>query len=699
MSGSVSYRLAVDLGTTFTAAAVDESGSVSMVGLGNRALQIPSVLFLNDDGTFLVGEAAERRGLAEPERLAREFKRRVGDQVPILVGGMSQSPQSLTARLLQWVLETSAERMGGQPRSVVLTHPAGWGPFKIDVLRQAGRLADLDRVELCPEPFAAAARYAARSRVQPGQRVAVYDLGGGTFDACVLEKTADGFRLLGTPEGVEQLGGVDFDKALLGQVSSSLDQQFSDPDPEDLAVVAGLSRLQRDCVEAKEGLSADVEAVIPVSLPGLATSIRVTRSEFERLIRPALLDTIAATNRALRSAGLGPKDLTAILLAGGSSRIPLVGELLQREFGVPTALDTHPKHDVAAGALLAVRDIPAAAPKVEQGRPQPAPQPHPAPTGPAPTRPAPTRPAPTLPAAARPVPPRPTPPRPTPPRPTPPRPMPQGTVPPGPGDQWLIAGSPRQAGTAARRPAATRQPRRSLKAVWFASAAVVGVAVVALVVALVSYPPDRRAGPPDPSPSTAGSPSPGPSSSAAGTPTGPAVSYDPTTRAYALDGLQITMPGAPYVISRPTSTVLGTSGVGIRAYAVVHPDYDGDGDDWAAAVVVDVVGPELTGSSLDQTADKIFAQWGKVGFAGGVTNIEDEKKTTVTDDLPRPTRVITADVYYTVSGIISQYDVVSLMVTQGQSGQYVALISSWPNDSDDQIKSALQSSINTVGLV
>src|SRR3712207_1798544 len=111
------YRLGVDLGTTFTAAAVSEdAGEPVLVGLGNRALQIPSVLFLKPDGEFLVGEAAERRGLTEAHRLAREFKRRIGDSVPIMVAGSPFSPQALTSHLLRWVVGAATERMGEQDR-------------------------------------------------------------------------------------------------------------------------------------------------------------------------------------------------------------------------------------------------------------------------------------------------------------------------------------------------------------------------------------------------------------------------------------------------------------------------------------------------------------------------------------------------------------------------------------------------------
>lgn len=345
----MSYALGVDLGTTFTAAATANGAGPTMIGLGNRALQVPSVLFLDADH-FLVGESAERRGAVEPDRLVREFKRRLGDHVPLLVGGAPFSAELLTARLLSWVIATTSERMGEPPVSVILTHPANWGPFKMEVFRQVSTLADVPNVTWIPEPVAAAAQYASRARVEIGEKLAIYDLGGGTFDVCVVEKTDDGFRMLGNPDGVEHLGGTDLDHALFERVMASLSDRLHDLDPDDPELAIGLSRLRRDCVDAKEALSSDVTAVVPVALPGLSTSVRVTRSEFEELIRPSLMETLAATRRGLSSADIQSSELTAVVLIGGSSRIPLVGEMLQHEFGIPAALDTHPKHDVALGA-------------------------------------------------------------------------------------------------------------------------------------------------------------------------------------------------------------------------------------------------------------------------------------------------------------------------------------------------------------
>lgn len=345
------YRLGIDLGTTFTAAAVASGQSPTVLGLGNRSMQVPSVLFLQPDGHFLVGEAAERRGAVEPDRLAREFKRRFGDDVPMLIAGTPHSPESLTAHLLRWVVDAATEQMGEAPDDITITHPAAWGGYRHELLAQVISMADIGPTRTCPEPLAAAVEYSSHTRVSVGARIAVYDLGGGTFDVCVLEKAERGFTILGVPEGVEHLGGIDFDEALFRQVIEGLGANVRHLDLDSPEAMAGIMRLRRDCVEAKEALSKDVETVVPVALPSLNTSVRLTRPDLETLIRPALTQTINAMGRALHSAQTQPSDLHAIVLIGGSSRIPLVTQMLRSAFDTPTAIDTHPKHDVALGAV------------------------------------------------------------------------------------------------------------------------------------------------------------------------------------------------------------------------------------------------------------------------------------------------------------------------------------------------------------
>ena len=358
------YRLGVDLGTTYTAAAVNVDGRVEMLGLGIRAMQVPSVVFVRPDGEIVVGEAAEQQGAADPSRLVREFKRRIGDSVPLVVGGSPFSAQALSARLLAWVVGVAAQRQGGPPEHVCVTYPANWGPFKRDLLGQAIEMAGLrgTGTSTCTEPEAAAIAYASRDRVAEGDRVAVYDLGGGTFDAAVLAREGSGFRLVGSPEGVEHLGGIDFDEAVFRHVLSALggDHEVAALDDTDPATATALARLRRDCVEAKEVLSFSVDTVVPVALPGITRSVRLTRGEFDDMLRPAIAETVSAMRRVLEASGVGAADVAAMVLVGGSSRIPLVSEMLSAAFGRPLALDNHPKHDVALGA--AIRGTPAAQP-------------------------------------------------------------------------------------------------------------------------------------------------------------------------------------------------------------------------------------------------------------------------------------------------------------------------------------------------
>ena len=345
------YTLALDFGTTFTAAAVlGADGVPAMVGLGNRAMQIPSTIFAAADGSVLVGEAAERAAATDPGRARREIKRRIGDDVPILIGGSPYAAGHLAGRVIAWVVDRCRERYGEPPADLVLTHPATWRQFKIDVLHQAALPSGVDNVTLCPEPVAAATFYASHSRVEVGTRLCVYDLGGGTFDVCVVEKTATGFRVLGTPGGLDQLGGIDFDEAVFNRVIGELAAQ--NPDLVTGLAPAEFARLRRDCVEVKEALSSDVTAVTSILRDGRSIGVRISRSEFQEMIHPALRPTIEATSRALASAGLQPADVSAFVLVGGSSRIPLVAETLVGEFRRPIARDTHPKHDVVLGATL-----------------------------------------------------------------------------------------------------------------------------------------------------------------------------------------------------------------------------------------------------------------------------------------------------------------------------------------------------------
>jgi molecular chaperone DnaK (HSP70) len=347
----VGFVLGVDLGTTFTAAAVGRGGRAQIFELSGDLAAIPSVVFACDDGTYLVGEAARRRGLDDPDRVAREFKRRFGG-ANLLLGGSPYSAHALTSHLLATTFDTVTAREGERADKVVLTYPANWGEFKVDLLRQAAHMCRLEPATIT-EPEAAAIAYAENERVEVGDTVLVYDLGGGTFDAAVLRKTSSGFEILGHPEGIEQLGGMDFDEAVYNYVLRALpDNAVSKLDFDDPTATVAFADLRARCIAAKEALSFDTQASIPVLLPTVQTQIRLTREEFEVLIRPPLTETMDALNRAIDSAGLKAQDIDRVLLVGGSSRIPLVAQMIAETIGRPVAVDAHPKHAVATGAAL-----------------------------------------------------------------------------------------------------------------------------------------------------------------------------------------------------------------------------------------------------------------------------------------------------------------------------------------------------------
>jgi YVTN family beta-propeller protein len=346
----VSYSLGVDLGTTFVAAAVAQSSRVEMFTLGDRSVVAPAVVYLREDGSLVTGDAASRRAVSNPDRVGREFKRRLGDPTPVMLGGVPYAVTSLLASLLSDVVGKVEATQGAAPDSIVLTHPANWGPYRRELFEEVPQLAGLAVPRMVTEPEAAAAHYAASRSLSDGEIVAVYDLGGGTFDATVLRKAADGIEILGTPEGIERLGGVDFDEAVLAHVNYTAGGALSELDMGDTQTAVALARLRQDCILAKEALSIDTETTIPVFLPSRHFDVRLTRDDFEDMVRAPVESTIGALTRTLRSAEVRASDLSAVLLVGGSSRIPLVARMIAEELGAPTVVDAHPKYAVALGA-------------------------------------------------------------------------------------------------------------------------------------------------------------------------------------------------------------------------------------------------------------------------------------------------------------------------------------------------------------
>ncbi|MCX2729505.1 Hsp70 family protein [Saccharopolyspora sp. NFXS83] len=377
------YSVGIDLGTSFTSAAISGPNGTRMVQM-SPSMTVPSVAYPAPGGSLLTGERA-LHAVSDPKLVARNFKRRLGDPTSLVLGGSGYSPAALMAAQLRDVLATVSTLVGGRPESVVLTHPAIWGPYRREHFTEVPRLAVVDDFSLITEPEAAATHYSSERRLGDGEVVAVYDLGGGTFDTTILRMRGGRMEILGTPEGIEHLGGIDFDEVLAAHIDQRLDGAVSELDAADPQAAVALAAIQAMCVRAKEDLSTEPDVRLSVPLPSGTRDVTITRLEFNEMIKPSVRLTIEALHRTTASAGLRVEDLSAVLLAGGSSRVPLVAQTVAAEFNKPVRATLHPKFTVALGAALV------------SARPRPAAPPPPAPA------PAPSEPAPAEPASAEPT--------------------------------------------------------------------------------------------------------------------------------------------------------------------------------------------------------------------------------------------------------------------------------------------------------
>lgn len=347
--------LSVDLGTSNTVAVLSAHGRPPQVVEVDSSPSMPSSVFAEEGGHLVVGRDAQRRARLDPTRFEPNPKRRVDEQ-NLLLGDDVVPVNEALAAVLRRVLDETKRQLGGHsPDQVRLTHPAQWGPVRRNVLLSAARLAGLGgEVALVPEPVAAAAHFASfpGRELAPGQALALYDLGAGTFDVAVVGAAQRGYAVL-AEDGLPDLGGLDVDQAMLVHVGREVSHH--DPQqwqrllrPESTADRRGRRALEEDVRGAKEALSRHPQAELPMPEP--FTDVLVTRDELEGLVRPAMLRSVELLSNTLRNAGMTAAGLAGIYLVGGSSRLPLVGSMISEKLGVvPSSLD-QPETAVAYGA-------------------------------------------------------------------------------------------------------------------------------------------------------------------------------------------------------------------------------------------------------------------------------------------------------------------------------------------------------------
>jgi len=344
------WNLAIDFGTSNTTGATWSDGVVEPVEVG-RDRRVPSVVLLSDDGTWVVGREADNQSVVVPERVERAPKRRIGKGRTLLLGGRAVPISSAVAALLGPHVAAARVGHGGEPNHLVLTHPARWGPERFDVLREAAQGAGFSRIELLPEPVAAA--HFVDDRLEVGQHVAVYDLGGGTFDTCVMRRTESSFRVIGLPGGTERIGGEDFDHRMYQHLGAAVARE--DPAAWEAMTTSDDRKWRRAAAdlltqgrEAKEQLSRNPRASVYVG--SIERDITVTRDEFESLITVDVDRTVDEMSRTIDAAGLADADIVKVYLVGGSSRLPLVQQRMGERFGDRVGTWDDPKGAVVLGA-------------------------------------------------------------------------------------------------------------------------------------------------------------------------------------------------------------------------------------------------------------------------------------------------------------------------------------------------------------
>ena len=344
------YSLGIDLGATTCVAAIRRGATLEVPPLGDHATGMPAVALPRDDGTAAVGEWADARSVYEPPLVARHVLARLGDGRPIDIDGHPVDPVGLTGAVLREAVARAASG-GAPPAHVVVTYPLLPDGAE-QVLAAAAEEAIGAAATLVPAPVAAVARHAAEGNLRDDVVVAVVDVGGSSVDVTLVRRTPDAFDLVGDPATLADLGGVDLDGAVLSLVEGAIGDVTSVVSPTDGAGMLALRRLRTSCRAAKEQLSVDDRAVVEVALPHARGRVEITREAFERTVEPALAEIADLVLATIDDAGLIPADIRAVVLTGGSARIPLLVDVLRRRLDPPVLVEDDPATTVALGAAL-----------------------------------------------------------------------------------------------------------------------------------------------------------------------------------------------------------------------------------------------------------------------------------------------------------------------------------------------------------
>ncbi|OUM89319.1 MAG: molecular chaperone DnaK [Bacillus thermozeamaize] len=344
--------LGIDLGTTNSCMAVMEGGEAIVIPNAEGGRTTPSVVAFTKDGQRLVGEAAKRQAITNPERTIISIKRHMGTNHKTNIEGKEYTPQEISAMILQ-KLKADAEAYLGEPvTQAVITVPAYFNDAQRQATKDAGRIAGLEVLRIINEPTAASLAYGLDK--EEDQTILVFDLGGGTFDVSILE-LGDGFFEVKATSGDNHLGGDDFDQRIIDYLVETFKAQTNIDLRNDRMA---MQRLKEAAEKAKKDLSGVLTTNI--SLPFIAADatgpkhleLDLTRAKFEDLTRDLVERTLGPTRQALSDAGLSPSDIDKVVLVGGSTRIPAVQEAIKKLIGKEPHKGVNPDEVVALGAAI-----------------------------------------------------------------------------------------------------------------------------------------------------------------------------------------------------------------------------------------------------------------------------------------------------------------------------------------------------------
>ena len=343
--------IGIDLGTTNSCVAVLEGGEPVVIPNAEGARTTPSVVAFKDNER-IVGNAAKRQAITNPDRTISSIKREMGSSYKKNIDGKDYTPQEISAMILQKLKQDAEAYLGEKVSQAVITVPAYFSDSQRQATKDAGRIAGLEVLRIINEPTAAALAYGMDK--ENNQKILVYDLGGGTFDVSILEIGDGVFEVLAT-HGNNRLGGDDFDQRVMDYII----KQFKSESGIDLSSDRmALQRLKEAAEKAKIELSGMMSTNI--NLPYITADatgpkhfdVTLTRAKFDELTADLVEKTMVPLRQAISDAGLKPNQVDKILLVGGSTRIPAVQEAVKNFIGKEPFKGINPDECVAIGAAV-----------------------------------------------------------------------------------------------------------------------------------------------------------------------------------------------------------------------------------------------------------------------------------------------------------------------------------------------------------